>query len=73
MLSASRRSGQGKAGVLILRVWFEGNGVDPQLRIRMIARSDLDQNAQDSKSASTTDGALACVREWLEAFASSAQ
>jgi hypothetical protein len=71
MLSARRHSDQGKAGVLILRVWFEDSGADPQLRIRMIGRADLDRNDQDSKSASTTEEALAYVRDWLEGFASS--
>ena len=57
--------------MLILRVWFEDSRADPQLRIRMIGRADLDQNAQDSKSASTTEEALAYVRDWLDAFAGS--
>ena len=73
MLSARRRSGQGKAGVLILRVWFEGSRADPQLRIRMIGRADLDQSTQDSVPASTTGEALAYVRDWLDAFVSSAR
>jgi hypothetical protein len=73
MLSARRHSDQGKAGVLILRVWLEDSRADPQLRIRMIGRADLDQSAQDSKSASTTEEALAYVRDWLDAFASSAR
>jgi hypothetical protein len=73
MLSAHRHSDQGKAGVLILRVWFEDSRASPQLRIRMISRADLDQNAQDSKSASTTEEALAYVRDWLDAFTGSAR
>ena len=57
--------------MLILRVWLEDSHADPRLRIRMIGRADLEQNTQDSESASTTEEALAYVRDWLEAFARS--
>jgi hypothetical protein len=71
MLSARQHGDQGKVGVLILRVWLEGSGADQRLRIRMISRADLDQSAQESESASTTEETLAYVRDWLEAFARS--
>lgn len=54
--------------MLILRVWLEDSRADPRLRIRIIGRADLEQNTQDSESASTTEEALAYVRDWLEAF-----
>ena len=71
MLSARQHGDRGKVGVLVLRVWLEGSSIDRQLRIRMISRADLDQSAQDSESASTTEDVLAYVRDWLEAFARS--
>jgi hypothetical protein len=72
MLSASRHSEPGRAGVLILRVWLEGSGADRRLRVRMVGRLDLDREAQDTASASTIDETLAYVRDWLERFARSA-
>jgi hypothetical protein len=74
MLSA--RPGYGhsrRAGALILRVWLEGGGDDPQLRVRMIGRSDLDWDAQDTQAAATIEETLAYVRTWLERFTVSGQ
>ena len=68
MLSARRHSNPGRAGALILRVWLEGGSGDPQLRVRMIGRPDLDRDAQDTGSASTIEDTLAYVRDWLERF-----
>lgn len=68
MLSAARHGEPGRAGALILRVWLEGGGADPQLRVRMIGRRDVDRDAQDTASASTVEEAVAYVRDWLERF-----
>jgi hypothetical protein len=68
MVSARRHSDPGRAGALILRVWLEGSSGDPQLRVRMIGRPDLDWDAQDTGSASTIEETLAYVRDWLERF-----
>jgi hypothetical protein len=73
MLSVRRHRTPGRAGVLILRVWLEGGSSDPQLRVRMIGRPDLDWNAQDTGSASTIEETLAYVRSWLERFVVSGQ
>ncbi len=81
MLSARRYRDQERAGALILRVWLEGSSEassegssdDPQLRIRMIGRLDLDRDTQDIGSASTVAEALAYVRDWLERFAASSR
>lgn len=72
MLSARRYGDSGRAGALILRVWLEGSGGDPQLRVRMIGRPDLD-GAQDTQAASTIEETLAYVRTWLERFTVSGQ
>jgi len=68
MLSARRYSHPARAGALILRVWLEGGSDDPQLRVRMIGRPDLDWDAQDTEAASTIEETLAYVRIWLERF-----
>lgn len=77
MLSARRYRDQERAGALILRVWLESSSEassdDPQLRIRMIGRLDLDRDTQDTGSASTVAEALAYVRDWLERFAASSR
>jgi hypothetical protein len=74
MLSARRYGDPGRAGALILRVWLEGSGGDPQLRVRMIGRPDLDWGAQDTQAAaSTIEETLAYVRTWLERFTVSGQ
>jgi hypothetical protein len=67
MLSAPRYSNQERAGALILRVWLEGSS-DPQLRVRMIGRPDLDRDDLDTESASTIEETLDYVRAWLERF-----
>jgi hypothetical protein len=71
MPSTARDRDPGRAGALILRIWLEGSGDDPQLRIRMIGRLDLDRDVQDTASASTIEQTLAYVRDWLERFVSS--
>jgi hypothetical protein len=56
-----------------MRVWLEGSSADPQLRVRMIGRPDLDWDAQDTGSASTIEETVAYVRDWLERFTISGQ
>ena len=72
MPSTARHRDPGRAGALILRIWLEGSSDDPQLRVRMISRLDLDRDVQDTASASTIEQTLAYVRDWLERFVSSA-
>ena len=71
VLSAGRPIEPGRTGVLVLRIWLEGGGDDPQLRIRMCqcAKSAGEAaDAEDAASASTVEDALAFVGEWLERF-----
>ena len=56
-----------------MRVWLEGSSADPQLRVRMFGRPDLDWDAQDTGSASTIEETVAYVRDWLERFTISGQ
>jgi len=56
-----------------MRVWLEGSSADPQLRVRMVGRPDLDWDAQDTGSASTIEETVAYVRDWLERFTISGQ
>ena len=51
-----------RGAVLLLRVWQEGDG--PAFRSRLVA---LDRSGQEQVvgAASTVDGVLAVVREWL--------
>jgi hypothetical protein len=55
--------------VLLLRIWLEGGRDDPQLRIRIVGRQDLAEDAQDGASASTVEEALVLVGDWLQRFA----
>jgi hypothetical protein len=58
-----------RTGVLLLRIWLEGDRDDPQLRIRIVGRQSLAEDAEDGASASTVEEALALVGDWLERFA----
>jgi len=69
MLNAARHRHPGRAGVLVMRVWLEDAGPGPRFRVRMVGRSDLDGDAQDTASALTVEDAVAYVRDWLERFA----
>jgi hypothetical protein len=51
-------------------VWLEGS-CEPQLRIRIVSRHDLADEADATASASTIEEALVYVRDWLERFAMS--
>lgn len=72
MLSGRRRDVRGRAGVLILRVWLEDRD-DPELRVRMVGRPDLEGEDVDTSAAATVEETLAYVRDWLERFAASGQ
>jgi hypothetical protein len=54
------------AGVLIIRVWFEG-GYD-QPRLRVLGRKDVTADAEDSYGSSSVEDVLGYTRRWLEAF-----
>jgi hypothetical protein len=54
--------------VLVLRAWLEGTARDPQLRVRLVSRDDVAQDAEDTASAVTVEDALAYVRDWLTQF-----
>jgi hypothetical protein len=71
VLSTGRPSEPGRTGALLIRVWLEGGRREPQLRIRIVSRHDLSEDADATKSASTIEDALAHIRDWLERFAAS--
>ena len=56
-----------RAGALLLRVWLEDSG-DPELRIRLVGRLNLEAHDHDSVAATSIDETLAYVRSWLERF-----
>lgn len=58
--------------MLILRVWLEDRD-DPELRVRMVGRPDLEGEDVDTSAAATVEETLAYVRDWLERFAASGQ
>jgi hypothetical protein len=61
-----------RAGALLLRVWVEDSG-DPELRIRLVGRLNLDGRDDDSVAVTSIDETLAYVRSWLERFAAAGQ
>jgi hypothetical protein len=69
VLNTARQSGPGRTGVLLIRVWLEDGWRKPQLRIRIVSRHDLAEEADSTGSAATIEAALAYVRDWLERFA----
>jgi hypothetical protein len=69
VLTIGPHSGPHRTGVLLLRIWLEGGRDDPQLRIRIVGRQDLAEDAQDDASASTVEEALVLVSDWLQRFA----
>ena len=61
-----------RVGVLILRAWLEGTADDPRLRVRLVSRDDVARDGEDTASASTIEGTLAYVRNWLVRFSAAA-
>ena len=53
---------------MLIRVWLEGGGGEPQLRIRIVSRRDLAGDADATASAATIEEALVYIRGWLERF-----
>ena len=73
MRNVPDRPESGRVGALVIRVWLEGTADDPQLRIRLIGRQDVTRDVEETASASTIEGALAPIRDWLEQFSHAAQ
>ena len=61
-----------RAGALLVRVWLEDSG-DPELRIRLVGRLDLDADDHDTAAMTSVDETLAYIRAWLERFAASGE
>jgi hypothetical protein len=53
---------------MLIRVWLEGGCGEPQLRIRIVSRRDLAEDADATASAATIEEALVYIRDWLERF-----
>ncbi len=60
-----------KVGALVLRAWVEGTPNHPQLRVRLVGRTDVTRDAEETAAASTVEDALTFVREWLTRFLAS--
>ena len=59
-----------KASALVLRAWIEGPPDQPQLRVRLISLADVTSDAEETAAASTVEGTLAYIRDWLTRFLS---
>ena len=59
---------QNRTGLLIVRVWLEGDSGSDALRARITQTVDLLEGAEVVTAATTTDGVYATVRDWLEAY-----
>lgn len=57
-----------RTGVLVVRVWIEGDSDDDGLRARITQTVDLFAGAEIVTAAATTDDVYAAVRGWLEAY-----
>lgn len=55
-----------RTGVLLIRVWLEGE--PPMLRARITHRTDLTGSAENVTFAGTSDDISAVVDGWLQAF-----
>jgi hypothetical protein len=56
-----------RSGVLVLRVWLEGDP-DGGLRARILGSSSGGLADQPVSAAATTEGVTSAVRSWLEGF-----
>ncbi|MGZ4280550.1 MAG: hypothetical protein ACXVQ4_00510 [Gaiellaceae bacterium] len=61
-------SGDGRAGVMIVRIWVE-RGHEHSLRARLTESSDLDSPDQTTTVAASVDEVVEIVRRWAEQFA----
>ncbi len=57
-----------RTGLLVVRVWIEGDSDDDGLRARITQTLDLFAGAEIVTAAATTDDVYAAVRGWLEAY-----
>lgn len=56
-----------RTGLLVVRVWIEGDSDDAGLRARITQTVDLHSGPEVSVAA-TSDDVYAAVRGWLEAY-----
>jgi hypothetical protein len=56
-----------RTGLLVVRVWIEGDSDDDVLRARITQTVDLLSGAEVITAAATSDDVYAAVRVWLEA------
>jgi hypothetical protein len=70
-LHASDGRVQNRTGLLIVRVWLEGDSGSDALRARITQTVDLLEGAAVVTAAATTDDVYATVRDWLEAYLAS--
>jgi hypothetical protein len=57
-----------RTGLLVVRVWIEGDSDDDGLRARITQTVDLLSGAELISTAATSDDVCAAVRAWLEAY-----
>jgi hypothetical protein len=57
-----------RTGLLVVRVWIEGDSDDDGLRARITQTVDLVSGAEVVTVAATSDDVCAAVRAWLEAY-----
>lgn len=67
-LGRDHRRMRDRTGLLIVRVWIEGDASDSGLRARITHTLDLATGAEVVTAAATPDQIQATVREWLEAY-----
>ena len=56
------------AGVLIIRVWTEGEDPHRELRARLVGRHDIDGEDAPVAVAASVDEVVAETRRWLEEY-----
>jgi hypothetical protein len=57
-----------RTGLLVVRVWIEGDCDDDGLRARITQTVNLLSGAELISTAATSDDVCAAVRAWLEAY-----
>ncbi len=55
-------------GVLIIRVWTEGDDPEQGLRARLVGRHDVDGEDSPVAAAASIDEVVAETRRWLEQY-----
>ena len=57
-----------RTGLLVVRVWIEGDSSADGLRARITQTIDLLGDAEVITTAATADDVYSAVRDWLEAY-----